>query len=226
MLSKKASVGTCSRLIVLLSLFALVGCTNSLSNGGNRDGGTSASESAMLREFTLCESVPSDALIASLDFNVRSFSVSHFSDVDGRSDSYDPFFNCIIEGMSSNESVSLEITFNNVNKVSAGDVGPKPVNFDGIAANWPKAKPIDLAGHDGKGWSIFVEQSNSVFVFWRYRSGGIMKVQLRYSGHLATDVDLNKLKDVILNFVDVVPAVTEGPLRKYTKVTNSGTETH
>ena len=53
-----------------------------------------------------------------------------------------------------------------------------------------------------------------------------MKVQLRYSGHLATDVDLNKLKDVILNFVDVVPAVTEGPLRKYTKVTNSGTETH
>lgn len=226
MLLKNASLSTCCRLIVLLSLFALTGCTSSLSNGGNRDGGTSASKSAVLREFTLCESVPSDVLIASLGLNVRSFSVSHFSDVDGRSDSYDPFFNCVIEGLSSNEPVSLEVTFNNVSKVSAGDVGPKPVDFDDIAANWRKAKPIDLAGRDGKGWSVFVEQSKSVFVFWRYRSGGIMKVQLHYSGHMPSDDDLNKLRNVMLSFVDVVPAVTEGPSREYTKVTSSGVETH
>ena len=53
-----------------------------------------------------------------------------------------------------------------------------------------------------------------------------MKVQLRYSGHMPSDADLNKLKNVMLSFVDTVPAVTEGPSREHAEVTNSGVETH
>lgn len=222
---KGTLIGAYYRLVALLSVLVLAGCSISPSNGGKRSSGTGASEPAMLREFTLCESVPRDVLVASLGLNARSFTVSHYSDVDMRSDSYDPFFSCIIEGFSSSEPVDLEITFNNASKVNAGDGGPKPAHFDDIATSWPKAKPVNLEGRDGKGWSVFVEPSKSVFVFWRYRSGGIMKVQLRYSGHMPSDVDLNKLRNVMLSFVDVVPAVTEGPSREHAKVTNSGAET-
>ena len=223
---KRTVIGAYYRLVVLLSALVLANCSISPSNGGNRDGGTSPSESAMLREFTLCESIPRDVLVASLGLNARSFSVSHYPDGDKRPDSYDPFFSCIIEGFSSSEPVDLEITFNNASKVYAGDGGPKSAHFDDIATSWPKAKPVNLEGRDGEGWSILVEPSRSVFVFWRYRSGGIMKVQLRYSGHMPSDDDLNKLRNVMLSFVDVVPAVTECPSREYTKVTSSGVETH
>ena len=43
---------------------------------------------------------------------------------------------------------------------------------------------------------------------------------------MPSDDDLNKLRNVMLSFGDVVPAVTEGPSREYTKVTSSGVETH